>query len=82
MIGLDEERFVSVKLRSGDVVVMSGEARFAWHGVPRIVEGSCPEWMREWPAYDGDVEERPGFEQWRGWMAGKRVNLNVRQMFE
>ena len=62
---------------------MSGESRYAWHGVPKIVEGSCPEWMRDWPCEgDGEGGEGEMFEGWRGWMGGKRVNLNVRQIFE
>ena len=76
-------QYVILRLRSGDAVYMSGSARFAWHGVPKIVAGSCPEWMKDWPAGpikpDGGKDE---FEMWRGWMAGKRVNLNVRQMYD
>jgi alkylated DNA repair protein alkB family protein 1 len=58
-------------------VYMSGESRFAWHGVPQIVAGSCPQYLRDWP--NGDKGEH---EEWKGWMAGKRVNLNVRQMWD
>lgn len=62
---------------------MSGESRFAWHGVPQIVKGTCPEYLEEWPAErDGDVGVRGEFAEWRGWMGGKRVNLNVRQMWD
>lgn len=80
-----------IRLRSGDAVVMSGDSRYAWHGIPKVLEGTCPEFLRDWPAAESltpelmqaaakdDVEE--GYEQWRGWMARKRVNLNVRQMF-
>ena len=32
----------SVWLRSGDVVVMGGDARLAWHGVDRVRHGSSP----------------------------------------
>ena len=32
-------------LRSGDAIVVTGEARLCSHGVPRIVEGSCPEYL-------------------------------------
>ncbi|KAI9822723.1 MAG: hypothetical protein M1826_000427 [Phylliscum demangeonii] len=85
-----------VRLHSGDVVVMSGPARYGWHGVPKIVPDTCPAWMADWPASprsgarltptEGEEEEEEGgldeFEGWRGWMAGKRVNLNVRQMFD
>ncbi|KAK0866735.1 hypothetical protein LTR87_014886 [Friedmanniomyces endolithicus] len=77
-------RTAVIRLRSGDAVLMSGEARYAWHGVPRVVANTCPDFMRSWPAAAarasvGTVEER--YEGYRGWMAVKRVNLNVRQMF-
>ncbi|RPA96745.1 hypothetical protein L873DRAFT_1810771 [Choiromyces venosus 120613-1] len=68
--GVGDQEGVVVRVRSGDAVVMSGEARWAWHSVPTIAGGTCPEWLQEWP------EER------RGWMRGKRVNLNVRQMWD
>jgi len=72
------EKIVTLRLRSGSAVYMSGESRFAWHGVPQIIKGTCPEYLKDWPAGgpEGDYEE------WRGWMSGKRVNLNVRQMWE
>jgi len=68
--GVRDGEGVVVRVRSGDALVMSGEARWAWHSVPTIAGGTCPEWLQEWP------EER------RGWMRGKRVNLNVRQMWD
>ncbi|KAK0629229.1 hypothetical protein B0T17DRAFT_589121 [Bombardia bombarda] len=52
----------------------AGESRFAWHGVPRVMKGTCPEFLDGWPAEGGKYEE------WRGWMKNKRINLNVRQM--
>jgi hypothetical protein len=76
---------LALRLRSGDVVYMSGKSRFAWHGVPKVIPGTCPEWMQEWPAGDRDVDvdcSSGEFEAWRGWMASKRINLNVRQMWE
>lgn len=66
-----------IRLRSGDAVCMSGPSRFAWHAVPKILPGTCPEWLRDWP---GDDSSHPEYEKWKGWMAGKRINLNVRQM--
>lgn len=83
IVGLDEreggeEAKVEVlRLKSGDAVLMSGASRYAWHGVPRVVGGTCPEWMRDWPG-SGQGSE---YEAWKGWMSGKRINLNVRQMF-
>ncbi|KAK0248326.1 hypothetical protein LTR35_010043 [Friedmanniomyces endolithicus] len=77
-------RSAVIRLRSGDAVLMSGSARYAWHGVPRVIADTCPGFMRSWPAAtagasEGGVGNR--YEGYRGWMAGKRVNLNVRQMF-
>lgn len=82
-VGLDspdgeEARFVTMRLGSGDAVLMSGKSRFAWHGVPKVLEGTCPDHLQDWPA----VGEDRRFDGWRGWMKGKRVNLNVRQMFD
>ncbi|KAH8684465.1 hypothetical protein BGZ60DRAFT_523678 [Tricladium varicosporioides] len=61
-------------LNSGDVVYMSGESRFAWHGVPKILPDTCPDYLRQWPG--------PAFPEWQEWMTRKRINLNIRQMFE
>ena len=69
-----EEKIVSLRLKSGSAVYMSGESRFAWHGVPQIIAGTCPEWLRDWPGKD--------YPEWKGWMDGKRINLNVRQMWD
>lgn len=78
VIGLkDEKDALVLRLRSGDAVYMSKEARYAWHGVPRILSQTCPIDLREWPATTADGQ----FESWRAWMSNKRINLNVRQMF-
>ena len=91
IVGLDsktgeEPTSVVVRLRSGDAVVMSGSARFAWHGIPQVIRNSCPVSLGLWPAMaDNDSTPRIGedpYEAWRGWMSDKRINLNVRQMRE
>ena len=77
LIGDDAvDTHTTVRLRSGDVVLMAGESRFAWHAIPKILPGTCPEWLESWPAGQHDN----AYEQWRGWMKTKRVNINVRQM--
>ena len=88
VIGLDSEKdartkVLAIRLRSGDAVFMTGQARFAWHGVPQIIPKTCPEWLCAWPAKldHGQKDERKtGYEAWRGWVSNKRINLNVRQM--
>ena len=71
-----EVRSVALRLRSGDAVVMGGESRWAWHGIAQTIGGTCPKELEDWPAGEEDA-----FEDWRGWMSSKRVNLNVRQMY-
>ncbi|KAJ5612580.1 hypothetical protein N7510_005774 [Penicillium lagena] len=70
-----------IRLRSGDAVYMNGTSRFAWHGVPKILPETCPKWLSEWPSGEDVPGAAPSpYQMWRGWMAGKRINLNVRQM--
>ena len=78
-------KHIVLRLRSGDAVYMSGASRFAWHGVPQVIGGTCPDWLRPWPAKaatDGTIslDGSEAFESWRNWMETKRINLNVRQM--
>ncbi|RMY77899.1 hypothetical protein D0863_01038 [Hortaea werneckii] len=74
----DQGRITAIRLRSGDALLMSGESRYAWHGVPKVLPNTCPDWLQDWPAV-GDHAER--FQNYKGWMRRKRINLNVRQMF-
>lgn len=67
--------YLLLRLRSGDAMYMTQESRFAWHGVPKIVPDTCPEYLENWPA-----REDGQFSEWKGWMKGKRINLNVRQV--
>ena len=71
---------IVVRLRSGDVVYMSGQSRFSWHGIPKILADTCPPWLSDWPATSLCMQGNDVFEAWRGWMSTKRVNLNIRQM--
>lgn len=72
----DGSKHEIIRLRSGDAVLMSGTSRYAWHAVPKVLAGTCPASLQTWPAGNGDG----AFQQWRDWLANKRINLNVRQM--
>ena len=65
-------------LRSGDAVVFAGPARRSYHGVPRVLEGTCPPDLADagrWGAgAGGDVAALCAFA------AAARVNVNVRQV--
>ncbi|KAL5600928.1 hypothetical protein BROUX41_005762 [Berkeleyomyces rouxiae] len=78
------KKFLLLRIRSGDVVYMTEESRYAWHGVPKVFRDSCPEDLQDWPARkrgdDADDDSIDEFEEWRGWLRNKRININVRQM--
>lgn len=61
-----------MKLSSGDVVVMKDDARYFWHGVPKIVPGTSPSYLQNCP---------PGHPGWENYMDNRRLNINIRQMF-
>ncbi|GAP89419.2 putative alkylated DNA repair protein [Rosellinia necatrix] len=69
-----KKKYLLLRLRSGDAIYMSQESRYAWHGVPKVLKGTCPDFLADWPAEGGK------FEEWKGWMRNKRINMNVRQM--
>lgn len=73
-----EMRIVVVRVRSGDVVCMGGETRWAWHAMPKVLAKTVPSWLREWPVGEDTPEE---FERWRGYMRGKRLNISCRQVW-
>ncbi|KAG8532788.1 uncharacterized protein KY384_002666 [Bacidia gigantensis] len=66
------------RLHSGDAIYLDGPSRFAWHGVPKVIPKTCPDWLHDWPAES--TLRTDDYSGWRGWMAGKRINLSVRQM--
>ena len=76
-----EPKVLVLRLRSGDVLYLSGPARFAWHGVPRIIEDTCPIGLQDWPAgqFLNELGDDP-YDHWRAFLANKRVNLSVRQI--
>jgi len=78
---LDSPSPTPMWLRSGDVSVMSGPCRRNFHGVPRIVEDTLPEFLSTRAVLDAneDPEEWKPFGQYME--SGKRLNINVRQVF-
>lgn len=68
---------IPILLRSGDVLVMSGPAcRRAYHGVPRILEGTLPAHLGE-AIYAEDGSWLP----YARYVNTTRININVRQVF-
>lgn len=82
--GNSDEKILIVRVRSGDVLEMAGETRWAWHAMPKIIPGTCPDYLKSWPAGSemGMGEREGAYEQWRGYMTGKRINLSCRQVWD
>ncbi|TDL27432.1 hypothetical protein BD410DRAFT_782516 [Rickenella mellea] len=67
---------VPILLRSGDALVMAGPGcRRAYHGVPRILEGTVP------PHLQSSGSEQDGWEHLAEYLQTSRINVNVRQVF-
>ncbi|KUJ09398.1 uncharacterized protein LY89DRAFT_741111 [Mollisia scopiformis] len=79
----DEEREMEtcvLRVRSGDCVWMGGETRWCWHAMPKIMGGTCPKWLEDWPV-GVSGEQRKEFEKWKGFMKSKRLNISCRQVW-
>ncbi|RUP51662.1 hypothetical protein BC936DRAFT_146730 [Jimgerdemannia flammicorona] len=76
---------VALRLRSGDIVVMTGESRTCFHGVPRILENTLPGHLApEYWTHAATPEQVPD-DDWRifgEYISEARINLNVRQVFD
>jgi alkylated DNA repair protein alkB family protein 1 len=75
-----EQEMLVIRVRSGDVVQMGGQTRWAWHAMPKVLAGTCPEWLQEWPVRGLEGEPKM-YEKWRGYMRGKRLNISCRQVW-
>ncbi|KAI8817682.1 2OG-Fe(II) oxygenase superfamily-domain-containing protein [Fimicolochytrium jonesii] len=66
---------IPILLRSGDVLVMHGNSRRAYHALPRILGGTCPDYL---------TPESVNDAQWRAfynYLKDARINVNVRQVY-
>lgn len=62
---------IALNVKSGDIIIMSGEARKAFHGVPRVFEKTFPE----------ELLAGEEFDTIREFMRHTRMNINVRQVY-
>ncbi|KAI8926069.1 hypothetical protein BC831DRAFT_540443, partial [Entophlyctis helioformis] len=66
---------VGLLLQSGDVLVMAGSVRRAFHGVLLVVDGTMPVYLADDAGADGD-----GWAECGQFMAHTRLHVNVRQV--
>lgn len=82
----DEEREMEMcvlRVRSGGCVWMGGETRWCWHAMPKIMGGTCPKELEDWPVngQSGTERNRKEYEKWKGFMRTKRLKISCRQVW-
>ncbi|KAF8939811.1 hypothetical protein EDD21DRAFT_194252 [Dissophora ornata] len=63
-----------ILLQSGDILIMTGPCRSAFHGVPRIIEGTLPVYLQALP-------DEPEWDIYTDYLTEARINLNIRQVY-
>jgi len=61
-------------IRSGDVVLMGGESRYCYHGVPRMLQSTAPNFLKP------EFNEDPLWNDCAEYISDCRINMNVRQV--
>lgn len=70
-------------IRSGDIVLMSGHARYCYHGVPKMIPDTSPAFLSEpdpTPSNAASSNEPSWPADLATYMKDARVNMNVRQV--
>ncbi|CAO3652162.1 unnamed protein product [Cunninghamella blakesleeana] len=63
-------------LRSGDIIAMTKLCRRSFHGVPRIIEDTLPDYLKA----EGDYPDAPNWKLYGQYMTTSRININIRQV--
>jgi len=82
--GANTPRTVAIRVKSGDCVHLSGEARWAWHAMARMIPSTCPPHLADWPVGTPGATpaEQKVYKKWKGYMGTKRINVSCRQVFD
>ncbi|KAK7192301.1 alkylated DNA repair protein [Paraphaeosphaeria sporulosa] len=82
--GDNAPRTVAIRVRSGDVVHLTGQARWAWHAMARTIPSTCPSYLSDWPVGTPNAtpEEKKMYKKWKGYMGTKRINVSCRQVWD
>lgn len=87
--GVDDERgqnaprTVAIRVKSGDCVHLTGQARWAWHAMARTIPSTCPPHLASWPVGTpgATAAEEKAYKKWKGYMGTKRINVSCRQVW-
>jgi alkylated DNA repair protein alkB family protein 1 len=83
-VGENAPRTVAIRVKSGDCVHLTGEARWAWHAMARTIPSTCPPHLASWPVGtpNATAAEEKAFKKWKGYMGTKRINVSCRQVWD
>lgn len=82
-----DDKPTAIYLHSGDALIMSGSCRRAYHGVPRVVKNTLPNYlcdMDQWSEddrADASIEDRNDWHIFSDYLRTTRINVNIRQVF-
>lgn len=83
---------LQVLVQSGDSITMGQQSRFAFHGVGKVFEDSCPRYLTDdddnnicldslsATQKEDEQKKRNKWALYSDWLSSKRININVRQM--
>ncbi|OAL05560.1 hypothetical protein IQ06DRAFT_322854 [Phaeosphaeriaceae sp. SRC1lsM3a] len=82
--GENSPRTVAIRVKSGDCVHLTGEARWAWHAMARTIPSTCPTHLASWPVGTPGATgaEEKAYKKWKGYMGTKRINVSCRQVWD
>ncbi|KAF2026901.1 oxidoreductase domain-containing protein [Setomelanomma holmii] len=82
--GENAPRTVAIRVKSGDCVHLTGEARWAWHAMARTIPSTCPPHLASWPVGTPGAtpSEKKAYKKWTGYMGTKRINVSCRQVWD
>jgi alkylated DNA repair protein alkB family protein 1 len=82
--GDDAPRTVAIRVKSGDCVHLTGDARWAWHAMARTIPSTCPLHLASWPVGTpgATAGEAKAYKKWNGFMGTKRINVSCRQVWD
>ncbi|XP_050548142.1 nucleic acid dioxygenase ALKBH1 isoform X2 [Daktulosphaira vitifoliae] len=66
---LDKNAF-GILLKTGDIVIMSGESRLSFHGIPKVLP----------LLNDNDLDDSYDWKPFKNFIQDTRININVRQV--
>mmetsp|Transcript_12554 Transcript_12554/g.25571 ORF Transcript_12554/g.25571 Transcript_12554/m.25571 type:complete len:337 (+) Transcript_12554:1-1011(+) len=69
----------AILVRSGDVVIMGGESRTCYHGVPRIIKDTCPKLVEY---LTSNQSQDPHASLLAKYLQSSRINMNIRQVVD